>query len=356
VANEEFWMHGMRARNCISRSDSLEKLDGELDPKTLLAIVGSYEGEWEILEFSEIETDSDSNTNSNFNSNPDGVNLSKIDPGALNSKKNSWVSNLDKDEYCRYVEDIRSEIKAGQVYQVNACRIIESSSDINLRNLFEKIQIKHKAPMSAYYRSDRWEVASASPERLMKVDSSTGEPVITVSPIKGTSRDGSFLEKDYAENIMIVDLMRNDISPLCKPGSVEVPRLLGVEEHPGLFHLVSDVQGVLKERVSWREILERITPAGSITGAPKSTAREIIAKHEPYRGVYCGTIGWIYQGRADFSVAIRTFFKDLKRDHQKIIFGTGAGITWGSDSNLEWEETQLKARRLIELVGSSYGI
>jgi para-aminobenzoate synthetase component 1 len=348
VADEEFWMHGLRARNCISRSASLEKLDGELDPTTLLAIVGSYEGEWEILEFSEIETES------NFE--PAGVDFEKVDNGALNPNITSWISNLDKDDYCRYVEDIRSEIKAGWVYQVNACRILESNFDIDLKNLFEKIQSKHRAPMSAYYRSDRWEVASASPERLMRIDNSTGEQVITVSPIKGTSRDGSFLEKDYAENIMIVDLMRNDISPLCKPGSVEVPRLLGVEEHPGLFHLVSDVQGVLKDRVSWREILERITPAGSITGAPKSSAREIIAKHEQYRGVYCGTIGWIYQGGADFSVAIRTFFKDLKRDHQKVIFGTGAGITWGSDATLEWEETQLKAQRLIELVGSRDGI
>jgi para-aminobenzoate synthetase component 1 len=348
VANEDFWMHGLRARNCISRSDSLEKLEGELDPATLLAIVGSYEGEWEILEFTEVETET------NFQ--PVNDKPGNIETSALNSKNSSWVSNLNKDEYSRYVEDIRSEIKAGWVYQVNACRILESSSDIDLRNLFEKIQVKHNAPMSAYYRSDRWEVASASPERLLKIDNSTGERVITVSPIKGTSRDGSFLEKDYAENIMIVDLMRNDISPLCKPGTVKVPRLLGVEEHPGLFHLVSDVQGVLQDRVSWREILERITPAGSITGAPKSSAREIIAKHEQYRGVYCGTIGWIYQGGADFSVAIRTFFKDLNRDHQKVIFGTGAGITWGSDSTLEWEETQLKAKRLIELVGSKDGV
>lgn len=337
-------MSGLRARNCISRSSSLEKLDGDLDPETLLAIVGSYEGEWEILEFTDLL--SEPNFLPSENGRDAEADLSK----ELESP--AWESNLNKDEYSDYVEDIRAEIKAGWVYQVNACRILESRSNINLEELFARIDKEHNPPMSAYYRSNRWEIASASPERLMKIDQVAGEQIITVSPIKGTSRDGVFLEKDYAENIMIVDLMRNDISPLCAPGSVEVPRLLGVEQHPGLFHLVSDVRGTIKKSITWREILERITPAGSITGAPKSSAREIIGKHEPYRGVYCGTIGWIYQGRADFSVAIRTFFRDLKKDRQKVIFGTGAGITWGSDPLLEWEETQLKARRLMDLAQS----
>jgi para-aminobenzoate synthetase component 1 len=187
------------------------------------------------------------------------------------------------------------------------------------------------------------EIASASPELFLKRRGST----VTSSPIKGTRRTGGaeFGSKDTAENVMIVDLIRNDLGQICKDGTIDVPRLLGIEEHPGIDHLVSDVTGELKENLSWRQIIEPLLAPGSVSGAPKSSAVKIIEQHEKERGIYCGAIGWIQGDACDLAVAIRTFWKD----DQTLKFGTGAGITWASDAASEWEETELKAERLIKI-------
>ena len=149
---------------------------------------------------------------------------------------------------------------------------------------------------------------------------------------------------------MIVDLVRHDFGSICTTGSIHIPRLLGVEEHPGLVHLVSDIQGTLRSDISWGEIFSAILPAGSISGAPKSSAVDLIAKLEKLedgeRGPYCGAIGWVHGARAELAVGIRTFW--LQAGTLK--FGTGAGITWGSDPELEWAETELKASRLLSIV------
>jgi para-aminobenzoate synthetase component 1 len=146
---------------------------------------------------------------------------------------------------------------------------------------------------------------------------------------------------------MIVDLMRNDFGAICEPGSVDVPRLLASESHPGLFHLVSDVTGRLQKGLNWNQILSSLLPAGSISGAPKSSALKVINEIEKMdRGPYCGVIGWIDNNQALLSVGIRIFWS---AEDGKINFGTGAGITWQSDPNSEWEETQLKAKRLIAI-------
>jgi para-aminobenzoate synthetase component 1 len=171
---------------------------------------------------------------------------------------------------------------------------------------------------------------------------------VKTSPIKGTQPSNSqqFGVKDQAENVMIVDLMRNDLGRISKSGSIEVPRLLSSEEHPGLQHLVSDIQGELLEDVSWSQIFSALSPPGSVSGAPKSSATQVIAENEVARGPYCGALGWVQGDQASLAVAIRTFWKD-----SQINFGTGAGITWSSDAHSEWEETQLKARRLISIAG-----
>jgi para-aminobenzoate synthetase component 1 len=168
------------------------------------------------------------------------------------------------------------------------------------------------------------------------------------SPIKGTQTlsETEFGNKDKSENVMIVDLMRNDLGRICTTGTVEVPRLLAHEDHPGLRHLVSDVVGNLQQGISWSEILEKLSPPGSISGAPKSSAISVIQNHEIDRGPYCGVLGWVQGDNCELSVAIRIFWKD-----KELHFGTGAGITWNSDANNEWEETQLKARRLISIAG-----
>jgi len=148
---------------------------------------------------------------------------------------------------------------------------------------------------------------------------------------------------------MIVDLIRNDFGQICDFGSIEVPRLLGVEAHPGLYHLVSDVIGKLKGGVTWQTILNSLTPAGSISGAPKSSAIKSIAEIEKTpRGPYCGVIGWSQGDQAIMSVGIRLFWS---WQDGKINFGTGAGITWNSNPKSEWDETELKADRLISIAG-----
>ncbi|MDQ1625890.1 MAG: para-aminobenzoate synthetase component, partial [Actinomycetota bacterium] len=188
-------------------------------------------------------------------------------------------------------------------------------------------------------------VVSASPELFLRRAGATVES----GPIKGTARTAAaLLPKDRAENVMIVDLVRNDLGVVAQVGSVEVPVLLGVEEHPGLVHLVSTVRASLRPDVGWRELFAATFPPGSVTGAPKSSALRIIADLEPVpRGPYCGAVGWVDADRREacLAVGIRTFWWDGGR----LCFGTGAGITWRSDPQLEWEETELKAERLVAL-------
>jgi para-aminobenzoate synthetase component 1 len=259
--------------------------------------------------------------------------------------KGTWKSSLNMNQYIGYVESIRSSIELGWVYQVNACRRLSHADDgQSLRGLFTEILKNNPAPWASYLEMPGVMIASASPELFLSRDRNT----VKTSPIKGTQplNAEDFGAKDKAENVMIVDLMRNDLSRICKSGTVEVPRLLSSEEHPGLQHLVSDVKGELLDDISWSEIFEALSPPGSVSGAPKSSAVQVIAENEIDRGPYCGVLGWVEGEKAELSVAIRTFWKD-----SHINFGTGAGITWSSDSAAEWEETQLKARRLISIAG-----
>ncbi len=262
----------------------------------------------------------------------------------------SWKASSTSNGYTEYVDEIRSLIANGTVYQVNACYElvnISADPDSNLAGIFTRLLQGNPAPFAQYLKIPKLEIASASPERFL---SRKGDSILT-SPIKGTIRgeDTSFGEKDKAENLMIVDLMRNDLGKICSDGSVEVSELFRTEVHPGLTHLVSDVRGTLRAGVKWREIFDALTPAGSVSGAPKSSALRIISEHESApRGVYCGVIGWIEGERAELAVGIRTFWKGAD---SLVRFGTGAGITWGSDPVSEWEETQLKAEKLIAIAG-----
>jgi para-aminobenzoate synthetase component 1 len=256
-----------------------------------------------------------------------------------------WISSQTHDDYQSYVRRIQDSIAQGWVYQVNACRELSIETDSeNLRGLFSEIIANNPAPWASYLELPEIQIASASPELFLK---RSGGRVRT-SPIKGTAPldTSDFGVKDQAENVMIVDLMRNDLGQICKSGTVSVPRLLATEIHPGLLHLVSDIEGELKEDLSWSEIISALSPPGSISGAPKSSAIKVIKENEERRGAYCGALGWVQGDQCELSVAIRIFIKD-----DKLRFGTGAGITWGSEPEKEWEETQLKARRLISIAG-----
>ena len=263
-----------------------------------------------------------------------------------------WRTSIQELDYMSYVHAIREEISAGSVYQVNACRELShlyEAKKNKLDGLFARMQYANPAPFASYMKIPGYEIASASPERFL---SRNGQRLIT-SPIKGTIRwdQDDFGDKDQAENLMIVDLMRNDLSRVAREGSVEVSELFRREKHPGLTHLVSDVQADVRDGATWAEILAATIPPGSVSGAPKSSALSIISKHEPTpRGPYCGALGWIQGDRAELAVGIRTFWNT---GDEWLRYGTGAGITWGSDPGKEWEETQLKARTLISIAGGT---
>jgi para-aminobenzoate synthetase component 1 len=265
--------------------------------------------------------------------------------GYLPLKDKNWKSSHDQNSYEQLVENFRSEISAGNVYQVNACRVLELESNESVKGLVAGFLSKNPAKFAGYLAIPGLEIASASPERFLE---RRGDQIKS-SPIKGTrpaGLHGDFPEKDRSENVMIVDLMRNDFGRICDVDTISVPNLLQTQELPGLAHLVSDVVGTLRPGISWNEIFENILPAGSVSGAPKSSAIKLIKKYEKVdRGPYCGVFGWIRGNQAELAVAIRTFWSDGK----KIKFGTGAGITWASNPKEEWEETQLKASRLIAI-------
>ncbi|HET7720299.1 MAG TPA: anthranilate synthase component I family protein [Acidimicrobiales bacterium] len=259
----------------------------------------------------------------------------------------SWTSSLDENAYSKGVLAIREAIRNGDVYQVNLCRRLSAPlpPEFDVSGLGAALAEANPAPHAATVRIDSagLAVASASPELFLR---RRGDRVET-RPIKGTAApDGQFLAKDRAENVMIVDLMRNDLGRVCEYGTVEVPDLCREERHPGLSHLVSTVRGRLRAGVGWAGLLAATFPPGSVTGAPKLAALDVIHRLEPVpRGVYCGAVGWVdTEARAgDLNVAIRTFWVEDGQLH----LGTGGGVTWDSTPAGEWEETELKARRLL---------
>lgn len=315
-----FWMGNRLASDCVEISN---------DPSSLAkpgfwAVVNTFEGKWICARFATV------------------INAPLPDM-PWQGITTPWLSSQSKSTYEDNVRIIKEKIADGDIYQVNLCRILSADCDQSLQGLAVNLQSNNPAPFASYLKLDGIEIASASPELFLEKKGS----IIKSTPIKGTAKTDSFGEKDRAENVMIVDLMRNDFGAICEPGSVDVPRLLATQSHPGLYHLVSDVVGKLRKDVNWPEIAKALLPAGSISGAPKSSAVKSIKQIESVeRGPYCGVIGWVENDQALLSVGIRIFWS--LADGQ-INFGTGAGITYQSDPTSEWEETQLKAARLIAI-------
>ncbi|HET9609422.1 MAG TPA: anthranilate synthase component I family protein [Acidimicrobiales bacterium] len=264
----------------------------------------------------------------------------------------AWTSSLDRAAFCAGVEAIRAAIAAGDVYQVNLTRRLSAPlpPGADIAALGAALGRGNPAPYSAVVRLPAvgCHVASASPERFLRRH---GDRVAS-SPIKGTAAEPSgFLPKDRAENVMIVDLVRNDLGRVCEWGSVAVPALCAVEHHPGLVHLVSTVTGTLRPGITWGDVIAATFPPGSVTGAPKLAALDHIARLEAApRGVYCGAVGWVDADarQGELNVAIRTFWVEDGRLH----LGTGGGITWDSSPEGEWAETELKARRLLAVASA----
>jgi para-aminobenzoate synthetase component 1 len=279
---------------------------------------------------------------------------------------------MDRATYESGVRAIREHIAAGAVYQVNLCRVLSAPlpgggrggrgapgdpyrADIDA--LGAVLASGNPAPYAGTIRlpGHGVEVATASPELFLRRRGS----LVESGPIKGTARTADLLlPKDHAENVMIVDLVRNDLGRVCATGSVTVPALCAVEEHPGLVHLVSTVRGELRPGAGWPELFAAAFPAGSVTGAPKSSALRVIQELENApRGPYCGAVGWVDADRrtAELAVGIRTFWIDRTGPGGPVLrFGTGAGITWGSDPEREWRETELKASRLLAIASGGH--
>ncbi|WP_369373666.1 chorismate-binding protein [Promicromonospora sp. Populi] len=286
--------------------------------------------------------------------------------------RDAWTSSMDRATYEAAVDRVRAYVHDGDVYQANICRVLsaplQGPAEPDARALAARLAAGNPAPYAAAVHVpattglDPVWVVSASPELYLSVGPGADGPVVESGPIKGTARTPDGLtEKDRAENVMITDLVRNDLQTVCRPGTVEVTSLLAVEEHPGLVHLVSRVRGTLSDDVVrsgelWRRLLAGTFPPGSVSGAPKSSALRIIRELEPVpRGPYCGAIGWVEDGRASLAVGIRTFWWADDGTGGVLRFGTGAGITWGSDPTAEWFETELKAERLVALASAPSG-
>jgi para-aminobenzoate synthetase component 1 len=267
-----------------------------------------------------------------------------------------WHTSLDRVAFEQRVTTILEHIGAGDCYQVNLTRRLTCDQAVDPVALFAALDRCNPSPHGALLRFGgasgvpATAVVSASPERFL---SWRGRDVET-RPIKGTAIDPTTLAasaKDRAENVMIVDLARNDLGRVCEPGSVVVPALCHLEAHPGLHHLVSTVRGRRRAGTGIGALVRATFPPASVTGAPKPRVMQIIEDLEPVpRRVYCGAVGWIDTERdaGDLNVAIRTFTVADGRTH----LGVGAGIVADSEPAAEWAETELKAARLLAAAGT----
>jgi para-aminobenzoate synthetase component I len=268
-----------------------------------------------------------------------------------------FSSNLPREDYERAVAATVEDILAGDIFQANITQTLSAPApaDFDAFALYKVLREKNPAPFAALCDYDSITLVSSSPERLIKFDGTTAE----ARPIKGTrrrdadpARDAELVmelqasRKDRAENVMIVDLLRNDLSRVCKPGSVRVPVLCGLESYANVHHLVSVVQGDLKADKTMLDLLAAVFPGGSITGAPKIRAMEIIAEREGRaRGVYCGAMGYLgFNGHCDFNIAIRT----VQISNAEVRVQGGGGITARSQPAAEYDESLTKISRILE--------
>ncbi|MFQ2031986.1 aminodeoxychorismate synthase component I [Aeromonas veronii] len=266
----------------------------------------------------------------------------------------AWQSNMSRAEYGEKFARIQEYLAAGDCYQINLTQRFSAPYQGDEWQAYCLLATANKAPFSAFIRLPDSALLSLSPERFLLLD---GRHIET-KPIKGTrprhpdpvtdrqvARELAQADKDRSENLMIVDLLRNDIGRVSRPGSVSVPHLFAVESFPAVHHLVSTIHGELDARWQGVDLLRACFPGGSITGAPKIRAMEIIEELEPQRrNAYCGSIGYLSQhGRMDTSICIRTLIAEAGRLH----CWAGGGIIADSDADSEYQETYDKVARIL---------
>lgn len=274
-------------------------------------------------------------------------------------------SNMTQESYNNAFKRIKKYIREGDCYQVNLAQRFNAKVEGDPWLAYQALRKINPSPFSAYMNYPDFQILSNSPERFLSVR----ERLVQTKPIKGTrprsknkNKDQSLLQelisskKDQAENVMIVDLLRNDISKNCELGSVRVPKLFDIESFPNVHHMVSTITGKLRDQRSAIDLVRGCFPGGSITGAPKLRSMEIIEELEPHRrGIYCGSIGYIgSDGNMDTNIAIRT----IVHKDQHMYFYAGGGIVYDSDMTAEYQETFDKATAMMELLnqGNTYAM
>lgn len=266
----------------------------------------------------------------------------------------SWSSNMTKEDYCNKFNTIQSYLLSGDCYQINLAQRFSAHYQGDEWQAYCRLETANGAPFSSFIRTDNGAILSVSPERFLQLNQSD----IETKPIKGTRpRSSDTIEdaanalalqqapKDRAENVMIVDLLRNDIGRVAVPGSVRVPALFAIESFPAVHHLVSTVTGQLASNYSATDLIRACFPGGSITGAPKVRAMEIIEELEPNRrSIYCGSIGYISRcGTMDTNIAIRT----LVAYQHRLYAWAGGGIVADSNAESEYQETLDKLSKIL---------
>ncbi|SJN52745.1 Aminodeoxychorismate synthase component 1 [Vibrio ruber DSM 16370] len=271
-----------------------------------------------------------------------------------------WQANMTQNEYRDKINTIHDYLHAGDCYQVNLTQRFQAGYTGSEWQAYQQLENENRAPFSAYLRVEEGVILSISPERFLQYKA----PIIETKPIKGTmprsadhcldrqyAQTLAASEKDQSENLMIVDLLRNDIGRVAKPGSVHVPQLFAIESFPAVHHLVSTIQAELETHYTSADLLRACFPGGSITGAPKIRAMEIIEELEPQRrSVYCGSIGYISRdGQMDTSITIRT----LIATKQQLYVWAGGGIVADSECDSEYQETFDKLSRILPILSSN---
>ncbi len=279
------------------------------------------------------------------------------------ARKGALVTSVfTQPQYETAVEKVKEYIRAGDIFQANLSQRFSAEVSKTPWELYKTLRTVNPAPFAAFFDFGDGVLISASPERFLHVNS-TG--AVETRPIKGTRPRGASAEedalfsstltqsgKDAAEHVMIVDVLRNDISRVCEYGSVKVPQLMELQQFATVHHLVSTITGQLRPNSSAIDLVHACFPGGSITGAPKVRAMEIIAELEPVvRNVYCGTVGYFgTNGTMDSSIVIRTFLFKQGR----VYFSAGGGIVADSSPDDEYQETLDKARALVHALGTSF--
>ncbi len=268
------------------------------------------------------------------------------------------TTTLGPPAYRAAVRAVLERIAAGDTFQVNLAQRLTSRWDGDTLSLYRALREVSAAPYGAVLGTAGGEIASVSPETFVEVRSGR----VTIRPIKGTrprsddpATDAALAEalrtspKDIAENVMVVDMERNDLGRVCVEGSVHVPRLTELEAHPTVWHLVSDVVGELRPDAGWAELLRATFPCGSVTGAPKISSMGIIDRLEPVRrGWYCGAFGWLGAGAASTAVAIRTA---VRQPDGSVDLGAGGGVVADSSPHAEQLESLDKAAAFLQVTG-----